>query len=73
MKDGWNVGVFKKTNHVAGFVGSKVNEKLLDGTVIGVLSMGKGKLVYFADDPVFRSFWQNGKLMFSNAVFFVGQ
>lgn len=73
MKDGWNVGVFKKDNHVAGFVGSKVNEKLLDGTVIGVQNLGKGELVYFADDPVFRSFWQNGKLMFANAVFFVGQ
>jgi len=73
MKDGWNVGVFKKANHVSGFVGSKVNEKLMDGTVIAVQEMDKGQLVYFADDPIFRSFWQNGKLMFSNAVFFVGQ
>jgi len=25
------------------------------------------------DDPIFRSFWENGKLLFSNAVFMVGE
>jgi hypothetical protein len=30
---------------------------------------GKGEVVYFVDDPLFRSFWENGKLMFCNAVF----
>jgi hypothetical protein len=29
--------------------------------------------VYFADNPVFRSFWESGKLMLANAVFLVGQ
>jgi hypothetical protein len=29
--------------------------------------------VYMADDPLFRSFWENGKLLFCNAVFLVGQ
>lgn len=73
MKDGWNVGVMKKENQVAGFVGSKAEQKLKDGTVIAVQPYGKGSIVYFADDPLFRSFWENGKLLFSNAVFFVGQ
>jgi hypothetical protein len=73
MKEGWNVGVVRKQNQVAGFVGSKVNAKIKDGTVIAVQDMGKGEIVYFADNPVFRSFWENGKLMFANAVFFVGQ
>ena len=73
MKDGWNVGVIKKDNQVAGFVGSKVKDKLKDGTVIGVQDLGRGSIVYFADDPIFRSFWENGKLLFANAVFLVGQ
>jgi hypothetical protein len=30
-------------------------------------------VVYFADNPVFRSFWENGKLLFTNAVFLTGQ
>ncbi|MDB5201361.1 MAG: family carboxypeptidase [Ferruginibacter sp.] len=72
-KDGWNVGVIKKEKQVSGFVGNKVKEKIKDGTVIGAMQMGRGQVIYFADDPVFRSFWQNGKLLLTNAVFLVGQ
>ena len=73
MKEGWNVGVIKKETQVAGFVGSKAREKIKDGTVIGVSSMGNGSIVFFADDPIFRSFWENGKMLVANAVFLVGQ
>jgi hypothetical protein len=70
---GWNVGVIKKDNQVAGFVGSKLKDKLKDGLLFGVQDMGQGYVIYLADDPLFRSFWENGKLLFSNAVFMVGQ
>ena len=73
LKDGWNVGVFKKDNKVAGFVGSAVKDKIKDGTSIGVQEYGRGSIVYLSDDPIFRSFWENGKLLISNAVFLVGQ
>ena len=73
MKEGWNVGVLKKKSEVAGFVGSVAKGNLKDGTLIGVQDFGAGKVIYFSDDPLFRSFWENGKLMFSNAVFLVGQ
>jgi hypothetical protein len=73
MKDGWNVGVIKKDNQVAGFVGNKLKDKIKDGTVIAVYPMGKGTIVYFSDNPVFRSFWENGKLLLANAVFLVNQ
>lgn len=73
MKDGWNVGVIKKENQVAGFVGNKLQEKIKDGTVIGVQPLGNGSIVFFADDPVFRNFWENGKMLIANAVFLVGQ
>jgi hypothetical protein len=33
--------------------------------------MGEGKIVRMADDPLFRCFWENGKLMFGNALFMV--
>ncbi len=72
-KDSWNVGVIKKEKQTAGFVGSKLREQMVDGTVIGVTPMGRGQVIYFADDPIFRSFWENGKLLFTNAVFLVGQ
>ncbi|MFN8291235.1 MAG: hypothetical protein U0U70_13340 [Chitinophagaceae bacterium] len=70
---GWNVGVMKKEQQVAGYVGSGLRNKLKDGVVFGVQDMGDGKIVYLADDVLFRSFWENGKLMFCNAVFIVGQ
>ena len=74
IKDGgWNVGVIKKDAQVAGFVGSKVKPKMKDGLLFGVQDMGRGTVVYLVDDIMFRSFWENGKLMFSNAVFLVGQ
>ena len=73
LKDGWNVGVIKKEQQVAGFVGSRSREKIKDGTVMGVQQMGNGTIVFFADDPVFRCFWENGKMLLANAVFLVGQ
>ena len=72
-KDGWNVGIIKKENQTSGFVGSKTKEKIKDGTVIGVQPLGNGNIVFFADDPIFRNFWENGKMLLANAVFFVGQ
>lgn len=72
MKDGWNVGILKKENYVTGFSGFKVKNKLKDGTVLGVSEMGSGSFIFFAEDPLFRLFWENGKLLFCNALFMVG-
>jgi hypothetical protein len=70
---GWNAGVIKRGNQVAGFVGYKLKDKLQDGLLFGVQDIGKGRICYLSDDVLFRNFWENGKLMFCNAVFFVGQ
>jgi hypothetical protein len=72
LNGGWNVGVIKKDNYVTGFVGTQARKKIVDGLLFGVQEMGSGSVVYLADDPLFRSFWENGKLLFSNAVFMVG-
>lgn len=69
---GWNVGVIKKDNQVAGFVGTKLREKLKDGLLFGVQSMGSGAVVCLSDDVLFRNFWENGKLLFCNAIFMTG-
>lgn len=73
LKDGWNVGVIKQSNYVSGFVGSKVKPKLKNGVVLGVKDFGKGSVVFLADNPLFRAFWKGGEMLFTNAVFFVGQ
>ncbi len=72
MKDGWNVGVIKKDAYVTGFAGVKLKPKIKDGMLLGVQDMGAGSVVYFTENPLFRSFWENGKLLFCNAVFLVG-
>jgi hypothetical protein len=71
--DSWNVGVIKKDSHVAGFAGIKAKAALQEGVVIGVKGMGAGKLVFMADDPIFRNFWENGKMVLANAIFFNGK
>lgn len=70
---GWNVGVIKKSAQVSGFVGSKLRDRLKDGLLFGVQDQGRGAVIYLADDIIFRSFWENGKLLFANAVFMVAQ
>jgi len=70
---GWNVGVLKKNKQIAGVVGSKLISKLQDGVLFGTQEIGRGNVTYLADNVLFRSFWEAGKLMFSNAVFLVGQ
>ena len=70
---GWNTGIIKKSNQVAGFVGYKLRDRLKDGLLFGVQELGRGSITFLADNVLFRNFWENGKLMFCNAVFFVGQ
>lgn len=72
-EDGWNVGVLRKDKPVAGFVGVTLARRLKNGLLFGVQDLGNGTATYLTDDVLFRSFWENGKLLFANAVFFVGQ
>ncbi|MBO0936103.1 zinc carboxypeptidase [Fibrella sp. HMF5335] len=69
LKDGWNVGYLKDSDLVAGFAGKNAKEKLKQTLSVGVQDLGKGQVIYLADNPLFRGFWYNGKLLFGNAVF----
>ncbi|MBL7729206.1 MAG: zinc carboxypeptidase, partial [Dinghuibacter sp.] len=69
---GWNVGIVKPGAKLTGFAGAKANNKIKDGTVLAVQDMGRGAVTYIIDNTMFRSFWENGKLLFFNAVFLVG-
>lgn len=37
-----------------------------ESLVYGVENKGKGTMVCLVNDPLFISFWKNGKLLFSN-------
>ena len=73
LPKGWNVGTIKNSSsHVSGFMGYRVKQKIKDNLIFGVHESGKGRIIYLADNPLFRGFWYNGKLLFGNAVFMVG-
>ncbi|WP_143959356.1 M14 family metallopeptidase [Litoribacter populi] len=70
LQKGQNVGVITGTeSHRTGFVGYKAKEKIAESLVIGTEKIGKGQIIYFVDNPSFRNFWQNGKLILANAIF----
>jgi len=73
LKKGYNVGVIKdKADKVSGYTGGNILNSVEESLVCGVEKKGKGSVVYLVDDPLFRSFWEEGKLLFSNAIFMVG-
>jgi hypothetical protein len=73
LENGWNVGVMKgNAKPVQGFAGANMSQKLSNTLAFGVEDKGNGKVVYLVDNPLFRCFWENGKMLFSNAVFMVG-
>ncbi len=72
LDNGWNVGVAKEGAHRSGFVGTDAVKALENTLSFGVQRMGSGRVVYMIDNPMFRAFWHNGKLLFGNAVFLVG-
>lgn len=74
LDKGWNVGILKgKQKPLIGFAGIKINKALENTLVFGVEDKGRGNVIYMTDNPMFRGFWENGKMIFSNAVFMVGQ
>lgn len=74
LDGGWNVGIIASAeSHISGVAGDKVKEQLAKSLVFGVENKGAGAIIYMADNPLFRAFWENGKLLVANALFLVGQ
>ena len=72
LDSGWNVGTSRGNAHISGFAGHEAQNLLQDTLNFGVQQHGSGRVVYLVDNPLFRGFWENGKLLMANAVFFVG-
>tara|TARA_B100001057_G_scaffold464956_1_gene520633 strand:- start:11947 stop:14343 length:2397 start_codon:yes stop_codon:yes gene_type:complete len=60
----------ENAEQVSGFVGFKAKENQDKAMILGVENFGKGELIYFCDNPLFRGFWENGKLLVANALYF---
>jgi Zinc carboxypeptidase len=69
LKNTWNVGTIDKEAFHVGFAGQLALRGIRETTVFAVQDMGGGSVVYMVDNPLFRGFWEEGKLLFSNAVF----
>jgi hypothetical protein len=71
LANGWNVGSLTEDSYMAGIAGAKARKKLESGMLFGVQQMGRGAIVYLGANVLFRSFWENGKQLFTNALFLV--
>ncbi len=72
LNNGFNVAYLPNNPEiVSGFAGSNAQKNIRNSMTYGVESIGRGSVVYMVDNPVFRAFWENGKLFLVNAIFFV--
>ncbi|MES2123940.1 MAG: M14 family zinc carboxypeptidase [Gemmatimonadota bacterium] len=71
-KNGVNVVVFDEKDPVlAGFSWPGNTAKFLSGSVwASVESAGRGSVVAFAENPLFRGFWRGTAMLFTNALLF---
>ncbi|MEP6591245.1 MAG: M14 family zinc carboxypeptidase [Gemmatimonadota bacterium] len=71
-KSGENVVVFDEKDPVlAGFSWPGNTAKFLSGSVwASVESAGRGSVIAFAENPLFRGFWRGTAMLFTNAVMF---
>ena len=70
--DAWNVGVTNENIQPLGFIGSNLKKQFSEKSFFVVQNKGGGRVTYIADNPLFRGFWYNGQILFSNALFFGG-
>ncbi len=72
LKNGYNVAYLQDAPEiVSGFAGSEAKVTIKNSLTYGIEPMGRGSFVYMVDNPLFRAFWENGKLFMANALFFV--
>ena len=70
LDTGFNIGYFpENTVNTSGYAGENALKKVPNSLLFGVEPKGRGQIIYMVDNPLFRSFWENGKLFFANAVF----
>ncbi len=72
LNNGYNIAYLQDNPEiVSGFAGSDARTAIQNSMTYGIEPMGRGSFVYMVDNPLFRGFWENGKLFLVNAIFFV--
>ena len=70
LKNGYNVVRLEDNTIFSGFAGSKTLGNLKKSLIFGEENYGRGSIIYMVDNPLFRAFWDNGKLFLANALFY---
>ncbi len=66
-----NIAVYDKNPHVDGFISQKnINDFMKSSASVIVSQIGNGRVIMFADNPLFRGSWYGTQRMFNNALFF---
>jgi hypothetical protein len=63
------VSIANSNDHLNGFVGYKAKPLQENSMVAGIQSKGSGQVILFIDNPLFRGFWENGKMLVANAIY----
>lgn len=71
LQDAWNVITVPSDFESYGFIGSQLRPKIEETVSFAVEEKGRGQIIYMIDNPLYRGFWDNGLLLFSNALFLV--
>ncbi|AXG74812.1 hypothetical protein DVK85_11455 [Flavobacterium arcticum] len=71
LKGADNVIYVPKDYNSFGFIGHNLKKKLENTVTFAVEHKKAGQVIYMIDNPLFRGFWENGNILFSNALFLV--
>lgn len=70
QKDFQNVITVPDNFDSYGFIGHVLKSRLPQSVTLASKKHGKGDVICFVDNPLFRGFWYKGLQLFANAVFF---
>ena len=67
--DTWEVAKASNPLQYEGFVGSQIKAELEGKALLLSGQKGKGNVVFFSNNPLFRGFWYSGMYLMANALF----
>ncbi len=71
LSNGHNVGRTTYNPKVIGFFGQEFLSHFGNNMIFGHRELGNGQIIYLTHSPIFRGFWEDGKLLVANAIYFL--
>jgi hypothetical protein len=65
-----NPVAFTASPLLSGYVSRENYKRAIESAVVGVVSMGKGRVIGFTDNLCFRAFWFSSNKLLMNAIFY---